>query len=315
MVITMIFVVLGTQHYKNHSNLIEIDEMIEAGGITQEVIAQIGASTYEPRHYKYYRFIDKKQFDKYIAQSSVVIAHCGVGTIVAALTAKKLLVVYPRLRIYHEHVDDHQLDIARAFEKKNYVICRHDNETLFQVMTRCGNYPFAEYVSNTNRMLGIITDFLNGEGRKICFTSSSGGHLEEISRLANLKSQYDTFLVTEKNGFHELSFCSKVYYLSQMNRKELLFLPKFLKAFVQSFYILLKEKPQSIVSTGALATFPVCLTGKLLGKRIIYIESFARVDTASLTGKLMYRIADLFIVQWEELLRIYPKAIYGGSIF
>ena len=50
-------------------------------------------------------------------------------------------------------------------------------------------------------------------------------------------------------------------------------------------------------------------------KKIIYIESFARVDNASLTGKLFYKIADVFIVQWEELLKIYPKAIYGGGIF
>jgi UDP-N-acetylglucosamine:LPS N-acetylglucosamine transferase len=77
----------------------------------------------------------------------------------------------------------------------------------------------------------------------------------------------------------------------------------------------LKEKPDTIISTGALVTFPICLLGKLMRKRIIYIESFARVDTASLTGKLMYRIADLFIVQWEELLKIYPKAMYGGGIF
>lgn len=151
--------------------------------------------------------------------------------------------------------------------------------------------------------------------QKICFAASSGGHLEEISRLADLGDQYEIFLVTEKGGFIELHFCKSVYYLSQINRKELLFIPKFIKTFFQSFIILRKESPQSIISTGALATFPICLLGKLMGKKVIYIESFARVDTASLTGKLMYRIADLFIVQWEELLKIFPKATYGGSIF
>ena len=50
-------------------------------------------------------------------------------------------------------------------------------------------------------------------------------------------------------------------------------------------------------------------------KKIIYIESFARVDEASLTGKLMYPIADKFIVQWEEMLKLYPKAVYGGAIY
>lgn len=151
--------------------------------------------------------------------------------------------------------------------------------------------------------------------QKICYTASLGGHLEEISRLGDLGTDYESFLVTEKGGFTQLNFCNSVYYLSQMNRKELLFIPKFIKTFFQSLYILLKEKPQYIISTGALITFPICLLGKMAGKRVIYIESFARVNTASLTGILMYRIADLFIVQWEEMLEIFPKAICGGSIF
>ena len=151
--------------------------------------------------------------------------------------------------------------------------------------------------------------------QKICFTASLGGHLEEISRLVDLKDQFEIFLVTEKGEFAELNFCKSIYYLSQMNRKEILFIPKFMKIFFQSFHILLKEKPHGIISTGALITVPICLLGKLMGKRVIYIESFARVDSSSLTGKLMYRIADLFIVQWEELLELFPKAIYGGGIF
>ncbi len=54
---------------------------------------------------------------------------------------------------------------------------------------------------------------------------------------------------------------------------------------------------------------------KLFGKKLIYIESFARVYDGSKTGKLLYKYADLFIVQWESLKEVYPKAIYGGSIY
>lgn len=151
--------------------------------------------------------------------------------------------------------------------------------------------------------------------QKICLAASLGGHLEEIARLTELGNHYDLYLVTEKGGFATLSFCNQVYYLNHINRKELLFIPKYIINFFRSFYILIKEKPYSIISTGALATYPTCLLGKLLGKQIIYIESFARVNSASLTGKLMYRIADLFIVQWEEMLEIFPKAVYGGGIF
>lgn len=150
---------------------------------------------------------------------------------------------------------------------------------------------------------------------KICFAASSGGHLDEISKLKEIKEENESFLITEKSGFQELDFGQKVYYVNQINRREKLFVLKFLGLFFSSFFILMKEKPDYIISTGALATYPVCIIGKLMGKRIIYIESFARVDSPSLTGKLMYHTADLFIVQWEEMLQFYPNAICGGGIF
>ena len=62
-------------------------------------------------------------------------------------------------------------------------------------------------------------------------------------------------------------------------------------------------------------TYPVCFLAKRKGMKIIYIESFARVDAPSLTGKLMYSLADLFLVQWEEMLEVFPKATYAGGIF
>lgn len=150
--------------------------------------------------------------------------------------------------------------------------------------------------------------------RKVCFVSSSGGHLEELSRLAPLMKEGD-FVLTERSEFDTVKWFDRVFYTSQINRMEWLFLPKFAALFVKSFRLLLKEKPGVIVSTGALVTYPICLLGKLTGRKVIYIESFARVDHASLTGKLIYKIADVFIVQWEEMLKVFPNAVYGGGIF
>lgn len=152
---------------------------------------------------------------------------------------------------------------------------------------------------------------------KVCFLASSGGHLEEISRLAEIEEKYDNFLVTEKGGFNELHFGKKVIHVYQINRKEILFPFKFIGLIFKAFKVLLKEKPTVLISTGALATVPFCMVGKLLGKRIIYIESFARVDTPSLTGKIMYKLklANLFVVQWEDMLKYFPKAVIGGRIF
>lgn len=150
--------------------------------------------------------------------------------------------------------------------------------------------------------------------QKTCFVASSGGHLEELSKLSSLVKE-DDFVLTEKSKYSALDWCENVRYVSQINRKEILFLPKFICLFIKSFFVLLYERPTVIVSTGALATYPISLLGKLMKKKVIYIESFARVDQASLTGKLMYKIADVFIVQWEEMLKIFPSAIYVGGIF
>lgn len=150
---------------------------------------------------------------------------------------------------------------------------------------------------------------------KICFCASSGGHLEEISQLREIRDKYDCFLITEKGVYQELSFCKNVYYVEQINRKEFFFIIKFIKLFFVYRKILKKENPDCIISTGALITFPICLLAKLRHKYVIFIESFARVTDASLTGKYVYRFADLFIVQWEQLLTVYKKAVYGGKIF
>ena len=83
----------------------------------------------------------------------------------------------------------------------------------------------------------------------------------------------------------------------------------------KSLVLYIKIRPQYIVSTGSHTAGPMCLIGHLFGSKIIYIETFANSMTKSKTGRLVYKFADLFIVQWESMLKLYPKAIYGGWIF
>ncbi len=83
----------------------------------------------------------------------------------------------------------------------------------------------------------------------------------------------------------------------------------------KAFKILRKERPDLIISCGAAVAVPFFYVGKLFGAKLIYIEVFDRIDSSSLTGKLVYPISDRFIVQWEELKKVYKKAVYLGSIF
>lgn len=157
----MIFVVLGTQKFQLNRLLQKLDEYVEQGLLTDEIYAQIGNSTYKPRHYAYKDFMDKKEFDATIAKADLVIAHSGVGTIITAIHAKKPVVVFPRLAKYKEHVDDHQLDIARAFEMKKYVLCCYENDDLLEKINKCKGFQFDEYVSQQKQIIGIIKNFLD----------------------------------------------------------------------------------------------------------------------------------------------------------
>ncbi len=151
---------------------------------------------------------------------------------------------------------------------------------------------------------------------KICYVSSSGGHWEELMCLNALFEKYESFFVTEQGGqSEEYALNQKLYTLKQINRHEKGFLKSFFKLFFKARRIIKDEKPDVIITTGALASYPFCLIGKIRGSKIIYIESFARVDEKSLTGKLVYPFADLFLVQWESMLKCYPKAKYVGGIF
>lgn len=82
-----------------------------------------------------------------------------------------------------------------------------------------------------------------------------------------------------------------------------------------AFKVLLREKPDVIVSSGAAVAVPFFYLGKLFGCKLVYIEVFDRIDKPTFSGKLVYPITDRFIVEWEEMKKVYPKAINLGSVF
>ena len=150
---------------------------------------------------------------------------------------------------------------------------------------------------------------------KIVFGASSGGHLEQLMMLKPLMQKYDSILLTENTDYGVKIDDVKTYYVSQINRKEFFFPLKLISNACRSFAIILKEKPDVMITTGVLAMIPCALLMKALGRRLIYIESFAKVTSQTLSGKLLYKYADQFYVQWKEMLEFYPNAIYKGGIY
>jgi len=148
---------------------------------------------------------------------------------------------------------------------------------------------------------------------KICIACSAGGHLIESMRLLPILEKYDVFYFTF--FVQHLKKTLKKYrthFTVNPKRNPI----KFMRVIFDSLKVLIKEKPKVIISTGAGVTIPICILGKLLLRsKIIYIECSAQVYKPSLTGRVIYFIADLFFVQWKYLLRVYgTRAIYGGLL-
>lgn len=150
---------------------------------------------------------------------------------------------------------------------------------------------------------------------KICFAASSGGHLEELLVLRPLMEGRDSFIVTEKAAFGGTAGSLRHYELLQVNRREKTWVLRMAVNVFLSLKIYLAERPDMIVCTGVLATIPLCLLCKLFGKKLVYIESYAKVKTPNLTGRLLYPFADRFYIQWPKLQEAYPKAVYVGGIY
>ncbi len=144
---------------------------------------------------------------------------------------------------------------------------------------------------------------------KLCIACSAGGHLTEMEQLEEVYSEHEHFFLTFKRAdTAELEERERVFFVNDPKRNPL----KFVINSIKSLHIFLKEKPDAVITTGAGVVIPFCMIAKVFGKKIIYIESYCRVSQPSGTGKVMYRIADLFVVQWREMVSKYGrKAVYG----
>ena len=145
----------------------------------------------------------------------------------------------------------------------------------------------------------------------VLFISSTGGHLNELLQLSPMFKNYNYYIISLKDKYP-----NRVFYLVYGSRKHMLSYPfKFGFNCFKSLYYYFKLHPKFIVTTGTHTAVPMCYIARLFGSKVIFIETFANRNTKTLAGKLVYPIANLFIVQWEEMLKLYPKAVYGGWIY
>jgi len=134
--------------------------------------------------------------------------------------------------------------------------------------------------------------------------------MEALQLLPALQGHKRFFVTFERKQVRDMLKGEKIYFIIDPKRNP----KKLLKNFYQATKIMRKEKPDVVVSTGAAAAVPLCYAAKILGIRIIFIESLAAVNKPSLSGRAVYPIADMFVVQSKRLMKNYRDAVYGGSL-
>lgn len=147
--------------------------------------------------------------------------------------------------------------------------------------------------------------------KKVCLVSASGGHFEQLNCLKPLLGKYEGFMVTEKTKFS----VKADYFVIQTGFGDPGWIKNTFILFKEVWRIWRKEKPDVVISTGTYIALPFMVMCKIYQRKLIYIETFAHVTNTTKAGRIMYRFADLFIYQWPELKKYYPKGVYGGSIY
>jgi UDP-N-acetylglucosamine:LPS N-acetylglucosamine transferase len=147
------------------------------------------------------------------------------------------------------------------------------------------------------------------QGEQICLVSSGGGHLSELLALRPAYAGRPHFFVLNQPVPLTKDMEGRTCFIRHSERDWLFFVNLW-----EAWRILRRERPAVILSTGAGPAVPFALVGKLLGIRAVFVECSTQIARPSLTGRIMYRLADRFYYQWEGLKAHYPDGIYGGVL-
>jgi UDP-N-acetylglucosamine:LPS N-acetylglucosamine transferase len=156
---------------------------------------------------------------------------------------------------------------------------------------------------------------------KILAVLGEGGHTKEMLTLIALLSARNEFgyvLVRDDDlSEQKLAVPGPVFRVIRPRDKAHNLLNdarKFALCMGQAAGIVRRFRPRAMLSTGPSVAVPVALVCRLMGVKVIFVETGSRVTALSGTGRIMYRIANLFLVQWEPLLEQYPRGVYAGRL-
>lgn len=157
----MILVTLGTQDKSFKRLLIAIQKQIDNGNIKDRVVVQAGNTEFESKDMEILDLIPMEEFDKLISECDILITHGGVGSIITGIKNNKIVIAAPRLAEYKEATNNHQLQIIKNFTKEGYILGLEDFDKLDQVLIEAKKFKPKKYVSNTDKFINIIKEYID----------------------------------------------------------------------------------------------------------------------------------------------------------
>lgn len=159
----------------------------------------------------------------------------------------------------------------------------------------------------------------NDKMNKILCIMGKGGHAAQMLRLIekmgkNYKYEY-VLIKGHEIAIERIPYLGKILKISKHGAKTdgfFISVKKMFKCIIDSIEVLFKIDAKFVLTTGGGEAIPLAILCKIAGKKLICIESWSRIYNKSNTGRFLYTISDLFIVQWPSMKKKYPKSVYAG---
>jgi UDP-N-acetylglucosamine transferase subunit ALG13 len=273
----------------------------------ERIVVQYGQSRHVPRGegIEAVRLLAPGQFREAVEGARVVVSHCGEGNLLLLQEVGRPFVLVPRTRLRREHVDDHQVELARVLAREGLPVAFGPDDLLESLNNpRFVRFPFRdERIAEALLQRGLT-------GRRALLVASSGGHFRLMKTLSRYWETFPERLwVTFENATTrtELGGERVVWAHHPTNRN----VPNLLRNKLLAYRTIRRYRPDLILSTGAGVAVPFLLVGKLMGCRTVFVESITRVDDLSLSARLLRSAGAIgtLVVQHRELGEKYPEAV------
>ena len=162
----MIFVCVGSRPYQFNRLFEELDRLVTSGRVRNDIFAQIGSSTYEPKNFAFEHFMDPNTFKAKMAEADIVISHGASGSIMGALNAGKKVIAVARLEKYGEHINDHQVGINETLANEGLVLAVREMDELGDAIEKVesGQAELKPWHNpNPNAIIDEIDNFIQKE--------------------------------------------------------------------------------------------------------------------------------------------------------